>query len=87
MSGNAHAAVSILKNLSFKSLFGFNVAKGNDKSPLEANPDSYQARADNQLTEASHSAIQWNFTNTINYNKKFNDVHTLEVLLGNRGHQ
>src|SRR5690606_31704852 len=54
VAGNLHAIVELPFDLSFKTLFGYTISKSYEKLPLEANPDSYQARADHQLTETSN---------------------------------
>ncbi len=82
VTGNLHAIIDLPQNISFKTLFGYIISKDHDKLPLEANPDSYQARADHELTEASSESKLWNFTNTLTYTKKINSVHNIEVLVG-----
>ena len=82
MDGNVHSTISFLKNFSYKTFFGFSINRGYNNSPLNANPDSYQARSFDQLTNAANEVFQWNFTNTLDYFKKFNQTHTVEVLLG-----
>jgi len=82
LAGNFYGSVDFLKNFTFKSLFGFDIYRTKVKEPLEANPDSYQARADHQLSESASDLKLWNFTNTLTYSKTFNDQHTLNVLLG-----
>ena len=75
MDGNVHSTISFLKNFSYKTFFGFSINRGYDNSPLNANPDSYQARSFDQLTNAANEVFQWNFANTLDYFKKFNQTH------------
>ncbi|HRO46940.1 SusC/RagA family TonB-linked outer membrane protein [Agriterribacter sp.] len=82
VAGNLHAIVGLPFDLSFKTLFGYTISKSYEKLPLEANPDSYQARADHQLTETSNASRLWNFTNTLSYSKKLSSGHNIEALLG-----
>ena len=79
--GNVNATVSILEDFNFKTLLGFYTSDRRNKSPLEANPDSYQARSEHQLTESSGISRQLNWTNTLNYSKTF-DNHKIQILLG-----
>lgn len=82
VAGNLHAIIELPFKISFKTLFGYTLSRSHDKQPLEANPDSYQARADHQLTEAHGESNLWNFTNTLSYSKKLSSVHNIEALLG-----
>lgn len=82
LSGNFHGSVDFLQNFTFKSLFGFDIYRTRVKEPLEANPESYQARGAHQLTERASDHKLWNFTNTLNYAKTFGEDHALRVLLG-----
>jgi TonB-dependent starch-binding outer membrane protein SusC len=80
--GNAYANISILKNLNFKSLFGYIIDQDRLIYPLENNYESYQARGFDQLTESLSEYKQFNYTNTLNYTTTLADVHNLQVLLG-----
>ncbi|MDA0196091.1 MAG: TonB-dependent receptor [Bacteroidetes bacterium] len=80
--GNAYAKITIMEDLKFQTLFGINTSDYRFKEPLEANPDSWIARVNNQLTESSTVSRLWNWTNTINYSKTINDNHEIDVLLG-----
>ncbi|MCG8308796.1 MAG: TonB-dependent receptor [Cytophagales bacterium] len=80
--GNAYAKISLMDNLSFTSLFGINFDDYRLKEPLEANPESYIARPDHQLTEASSVSRLWNWSNTINYTTTIKEKHNLDLLLG-----
>ena len=82
ISGNVHAIIDFMPSLTFKSLLGITIAQNNGKSPLEANPDSYQARGQHELTESFGQSKLWNFTNTLTYTKDFKNDHSLQVLLG-----
>ena len=80
--GNAYATISLTDKLSFKTLLGVNLGDFRSKSPLEPNPESYQARPDAQLTEGSRVSRQWNWINTMNYTTSLGDLHQFDVLLG-----
>lgn len=82
LSGNFHGSVDFLKDFTFKTLFGFDIYRTRVKEPLEANPESYQARGDHQLTERASDHKLWNFTNTLNYAKTFGENHSVRALLG-----
>ncbi len=80
--GNVYAKINIMKNLTFKTLYGINYNDYRMKQPLVANPESYIARADHELTESASSSRQWNWSNTINYTTTIKDKHKFDILLG-----
>jgi TonB-linked SusC/RagA family outer membrane protein len=80
--GNAYANISILKNLNFKSLFGYILDQDRLIYPLENNYESYQARGFDQLTESLSEYKQFNYTNTLNYTTSLADIHSFQILLG-----
>jgi TonB-linked SusC/RagA family outer membrane protein len=81
-SGNIYAKVNILEGLSLKTLFGVNYYS------YHARDLSYVERAHAErglydgLNETGNFSMQWNWTNTIEYHKVFNDLHNLTVILG-----
>jgi len=79
--GNAHAQITFLEDFKFKTLFGLNTKDYRFIEPLEKNPDSWIARQQHQLTEASTVSRLYNWTNTITYKKTIND-HEVDVLVG-----
>ncbi|MEN8230009.1 MAG: SusC/RagA family TonB-linked outer membrane protein, partial [Bacteroidota bacterium] len=80
--GNAYAKATIFRGLEFKTLLGINFGNYAQRTPLEANPESYMARADHMLTEYSRVLRQLNWSNTLNYVTTINEKHTLDLLLG-----
>ncbi len=82
ISGNFYGEVSPIEGLSFKSLLGYNVINNRNFSPqLPAFEDTNGART-TALSEGSSNNTIWNWSNTINYSTKFNNVHSVNVLLG-----
>jgi len=80
--GNVYGNISIMKDLNFKSLFGYIIDQDRLIYPLENNYESYQARGFDELTESLSEYKQFNFTNTLNYTTTLADIHSLQVLLG-----
>ena len=80
--GNTYANFSIMKNLNFKTMFGYILDQDRLVYPLANNYESFQARGFDQLTEGLTSYKQFNYTNTLNYSTMLSDVHNLQVLLG-----
>ena len=80
--GNVYAKITLFKGLSIKTLYGYGLSHTIGKEPLEANPESYVARSENELTMTAAKGFSWNWTNTINYSKVFADIHSVNLLLG-----
>ena len=82
MNGNVYAKIDFLKNFSFKTSLGYVILQTDGRTPLDANPDSYQARSENQLTMSTSKTFQWNWINTLDYTTTFAKIHTVNVTLG-----
>lgn len=82
LTGNVYAQVTPIERLHIKTLFGLNYGASHDRSPLEANPESYVARPYPQLSELYGNSSMWNWTNTIDYDFKIADNHRFGVLFG-----
>ena len=80
--GNIYGEATIMKGLTVKSLFGYNLGQWNAKT--YALPTFWAAEPNKTagLTVDSNYSILWNWSNTVNYNMTFNDVHTINVVLG-----
>jgi TonB-linked SusC/RagA family outer membrane protein len=80
--GNTYAEVTILKDLRFKSLFGFDYRSYNGRDIFIKNPEFTEAKPTDILTTSNNYTLQWNWANTLNYSRTFADVHKLNVLVG-----
>jgi TonB-dependent starch-binding outer membrane protein SusC len=80
--GNAYAELTILKDLKFKSLFGFDYRSYNGKDIFMKNPEFTEAKPTDILTMTNNYTIQWNWANTLVYSKTFADVHKVNILVG-----
>jgi TonB-linked SusC/RagA family outer membrane protein len=80
--GNAYAEITILKDLRFKSLFGFDYRSYNGRDIFVKNPEFTEAKPADILTTSNNYTLQWNWANTLTYSKTFADVHKLNVLVG-----
>ncbi|MCX6238243.1 MAG: TonB-dependent receptor [Bacteroidia bacterium] len=80
--GNIYGEATIMKGLTFKSLFGYNVGQWNAKT---YNLPTYENAEPNKvagLTVDSNYSILWNWANTINYNLTIKDIHKINVVIG-----
>ncbi len=80
--GNMFAEANITKNLTFKTLFGFNMDQYNDKTYTLPTYQDAEPNKTPSLAVASNYNILWNWANTLNFNKTFNEIHKLNVVLG-----
>jgi TonB-dependent starch-binding outer membrane protein SusC len=79
--GNTYGELSILKNLKFKSLLGFEHSNGIYTSFQNPTQTSYGRSMDGLASESHDNFNYWVSENTLNYNQKFGD-HDLAVLGG-----
>ena len=80
--GSAFAEVTLMEGLTAKTLFGANWGQWNYKGYILPSPESSEPNLVNGVDANSNYNLQWNWSNTLNYNKTFADVHKLNVLLG-----
>lgn len=81
-TGNVYAEVSPIAGLKIKTLFGYDINNNRNFSPqLPAWEDTNGARS-TQLSEGNSNNTQWNWSNTISYDKTFNDAHNINILAG-----
>lgn len=80
--GNIYGEITFAKGLSFKSLLGYNFGQWNYKGYIIPNFEHSEPNKVNGLNVNSNYSLQWNWTNTLNYNFTFADIHKLNVILG-----
>lgn len=80
--GNAYADVTFMKDLHFKTLFGFDYRTYNGKDISIKNPEFQEAQSTDALYLNTNNTTQWNWVNTLNYSKTFARDHNIKVLLG-----
>lgn len=80
--GNAYGEVDVLKDFTFRTSIGFNVANSYDQNFTATQTENIQSNTnDNSLSVSSGYGSTMTFTNTLKYEKKF-DKHAVNVLLG-----
>jgi len=80
--GNTFAQATIMEDFKFKTLFGFDYRVYNRKDIFLKNPEFQEAKPTDALGMDNNYTIQWNWANTLNYNKSFADIHNVNVLVG-----
>jgi TonB-linked SusC/RagA family outer membrane protein len=80
--GNTFAEATLTKNLTFKTLFGFNMDQYNAKNYTLPTYQDAEPNKTPSLGVESNYNILWNWANTLNFNKTFNEIHKLNVVVG-----
>ncbi len=80
--GNVYSEIYFTKNLTFKTVFGYNWGQWNYKGYSIPNYEHSEPNKVNGYNQDSNYSLQWNWTNTLTYSKTFNDIHKLSVMLG-----
>lgn len=81
-TGNFYVEVKPIKNVTVKTLFGYNTSWYSNFNPRFADPENTNGTTGSTLNETRGNNFTWNWTNTINYSKTFNELHNFELLLG-----
>lgn len=80
--GSSFAEVNIVKGLTAKTLLGYNFGQWNYKGYTIPNYEHSEPNKVNGLSVNSNYQLQWNWTNTLNYNFTLADIHKFNVVLG-----
>ncbi len=80
--GNIYGEATLMKGLTVKSLFGYNMGQWNAKNYTLPNYWVAEPNTTAGLGIESNYSILWNWSNTINFNKTFKDIHSINIVLG-----
>jgi len=80
--GNIYGEATIMKGLTFKSLFGYNVGQWNAKNYSLPTHENAEPNKTAGLNVESNYSILWNWANTVNYNVAIGENHKINVVLG-----
>jgi len=80
--GNAFAEITFMDGLTLRSLLGYNFGQWNFKGYNIPNPEHSEPQLVNGMWADSNYSLQWNWSNTLNYNATFDDIHRVNVILG-----
>ncbi|MCX6222948.1 MAG: TonB-dependent receptor, partial [Bacteroidia bacterium] len=80
--GNLFGEATLMKGLTFKSLFGYNFAQWNGKNYTLPTYENAEPNKTAGLSVDSNYSILWNWSNTLNYNVTIKDIHKLNVVIG-----
>lgn len=79
---NAYLTVQPIKNLIFKSTFGYNFSMDQGRSFLPKYQLGTAQRENEQVTQNMGGGYSWNWENTLTYQFSINDSHNFTALLG-----
>ncbi len=80
--GNAFAEITFMEGLTLRSLLGYNWGQWNFKGYNIPNPEFSEPQLVNGMWADSNYSLQWNWSNTLNYNATFDRIHRVNVVLG-----
>ncbi|MCE2616544.1 SusC/RagA family TonB-linked outer membrane protein [Phocaeicola oris] len=80
--GNMWAEIDPIKNVTYRTNFGLDYTNNYSYRMAKKDPEFSESMGQNNFEEVSGFNYRWVWTNTIQYNATFNDVHKLTVLLG-----
>ncbi|MDY4757393.1 MAG: TonB-dependent receptor [Parabacteroides sp.] len=80
--GNIYAEVDFMKGLTFKTNFGLDYRNDYYYAISKKNPEFSETTGQNSFSENNYFNYRWVWTNTLNFNRTFNEKHAVTVLLG-----
>jgi len=80
--GNMFGEATLMKGLTFKTLFGYNMQQWNAKNYTMPTYENAEPNKVAGLSVESNYTILWNWANTLNFNKTWNEIHKLNVVVG-----
>jgi len=80
--GSLFAEATIIKGLTFKTLFGYNVGQWNYKGYTIPTYEASEPNRVNGMNTNSNFGILWNWSNTLNYSHAFGNNQKLNVIVG-----
>lgn len=80
--GNVYGEINLIKGMTFKSLLGYNWGQWNYKGYTLPTFENSEPNKVNGLSTDSNYSLQWNWTNTLNYNTVIGNIHKINVVLG-----
>ena len=80
--GNIWAEADLMKELTFRTSFGLDYTNAYSYYMSKKNLEFSESPGTNHFQEESSFNFRWVWTNTLTYNKMFNDVHALNVIVG-----
>lgn len=80
--GNLYADIDFLGSFTFHTSFGGESYSGFSRAFAYPEYENSENVSTNTYTETSNYGFNWTWTNTLNFRKTFNTIHTLSLLVG-----
>jgi TonB-linked SusC/RagA family outer membrane protein len=80
--GNLWGEIDLYKGLLFRTSFGIDYKTNYSYAMNKKNLEFSESPGNNSFKEEAGHSLRWIFTNTLQYNVTFNEMHKLTVLLG-----
>jgi len=81
--GSAFADLKLIEGLNLRTTFGLRHENFNGKSIGYPNPERSEGSfTNNTLSENQGTNTEWTWSNTVTYEKAFNEIHRLKILAG-----
>ena len=80
--GNIWGEVDFMKDLTFRTSFGIDYTGNYSYSMSKKDLEFSESPGANGLTEEAGFNFRWVWTNTLTFNRTFNEVHKLNLLVG-----
>lgn len=85
--GNVFAEVDFLEDFTFRTSFGGELYSGAYRSFSYPTYENQENTTTNSYSENNFSGHNWTWTNTLNFQRTFNAIHDIKVLLGTESYQ
>jgi TonB-linked SusC/RagA family outer membrane protein len=80
--GNAFGGLAITPQLALRSSLGFNVGQNSFNGFGAPYPENAEATFTNSINENTNQFLDWTWSNTLKYDRKFLERHSFAVLVG-----
>lgn len=80
--GNVFGEITFIEGLRFRSLLGYNYGQWNYKGYGLPNYEHSEPNRTNSVSVNTNYSLQWNWSNTLTFQKTFADDHRINVVLG-----
>jgi len=85
--GNIYGEATIIKGLTVKSLFGYNIGIWTDKGYTIPTYEASEPNKVNGMNQSMNYSVFWNWVNTVNYNVTIAGVHKLSIVAGTEAYE
>ncbi|MCE7042595.1 TonB-dependent receptor [Dyadobacter sp. CY312] len=87
ITGNVFIEADFLKDFVLRSSFGGAIFTGNSRSFSYPQYENAENTTTNAYNETGYSGYNWTWTNTLTWEKNFNEIHNIKVLAGTEAYQ